>query len=160
MVELIAATQTDDAVLANLLELYVHDFSEFLNVEIGDDGRFNYPIRPYWTEPNHYAFLAKVDGKLAGFALVRQTTGRLTSDLVWDMAEFFVLRNYRRHGVGRQLAHEVWGRFQGNWQIRVLHTNLPAQKFWASAVSSFTGCEITPAPATTGQPFIFSFQSS
>ena len=40
--EVIPATQEQAPVLANLLELYIHDFSEFHDVELDEDGRFGY----------------------------------------------------------------------------------------------------------------------
>ena len=44
--------------MANLLELYAHDFSEFHNVEIGEDGKFGYQALPlYWSEPDRHPFL-------------------------------------------------------------------------------------------------------
>src|SRR3954468_4234570 len=43
-VSLQLATLADQPLLANLLELYVHDLSAaFPNVEMGADGRFGYP---------------------------------------------------------------------------------------------------------------------
>jgi hypothetical protein len=58
--EVIPATVDQAAILANLLELYAHDFSEFYNLEIGEDGRFGYPCLPlYWSEPERRPFLIK-----------------------------------------------------------------------------------------------------
>ncbi len=45
-VEVIPAAQAQERILANLLELYAHDFSEFRNLEIGEDGRFGYCSLP------------------------------------------------------------------------------------------------------------------
>src|SRR5579862_2852405 len=94
--EVIPAALQQETILANLLELYAHDFSEFHEIELGEDGRFGYMHLPlYWREPNRHPFLVRVDGKLAGFVLVKQT-----SEAVWDMAEFFIVRGYRRRGIG------------------------------------------------------------
>ena len=41
--EVISATAEQQTTLANLLELYAHDFSEFHHLEIGASGRFGYP---------------------------------------------------------------------------------------------------------------------
>ncbi|HEX5401948.1 MAG TPA: hypothetical protein VFX16_06565 [Pseudonocardiaceae bacterium] len=44
--------------------------------------------------------LIRASGKIAGFAIVDQVS-RLTGDRdATDMAEFFVVRRWRRHGVG------------------------------------------------------------
>ena len=66
-IEVIPAAPEQERTVANLLELYAHDFSEFHDLEIGADGRFSYPSLPlYWSEPGRYPFLVKMDGKLAG----------------------------------------------------------------------------------------------
>src|SRR6516162_802430 len=80
-----------------LFEMYVYDLSELLGLDVGDDGRFHaYPLDAYWSEPRRHPFLIRVDEKIAGFALVHGRS-RLTGDeAVTDMAEFFVLRRYRR----------------------------------------------------------------
>ena len=35
-----------------------------------------------------------------------------------DVAEFFVLRRYRRSGVGRSAAFLIWKHFPGTWTVR------------------------------------------
>src|SRR5271170_3808578 len=93
--QIIPATADQAPVLANLLELYAHDFSEFRELQIGEDGRFGYPFLPlYWSEPDRHPFLVRIDGKLAGLVLVAR------NNAVWDMAEFFILRGCRRKGIG------------------------------------------------------------
>ncbi|HSE21540.1 MAG TPA: hypothetical protein VLB68_07760 [Pyrinomonadaceae bacterium] len=39
-IEVIPATSEQRPILANLFELYAHDFSEFYDLELGADGRF------------------------------------------------------------------------------------------------------------------------
>jgi len=64
-VEVIPATPEQATILANLFELYAHDFSEFHSLEIGEDGRFGYTSLPlYWSEPGRHPFLIRMDGKL------------------------------------------------------------------------------------------------
>jgi len=144
-IEVIPAAPEQEPTVANLLELYAHDFSEFHDLEIGANGRFGYPSLPlYWSEPGRYPFLVKMDGKLTGLVLVKrgsEVSGNLT---VWDMAEFFVLRGCRRRGIGTQLAHEVWRRFPGPWEVRVMQSNVSAHDFWERAISIFTGETIHP----------------
>lgn len=155
--ELISACSEHQSVLAHLLELYIHDFSEFVPSDVSDDGRYGYGKLPlYWSDPHRHPFLARLDGKWAGFALVQQIDNR-----VCDIAEFFVLRCYRRQGIGAQLAAQVWRRFPGPWQIRVRTANAPARQFWESAIAKFTG---QPPHATTSDHdgvlwHVFTFQS-
>jgi hypothetical protein len=92
-VDLIPAKPDQEPILANLLELYLHDFSEFHHLEIGPDGRFGYPnLHLYWNNPDRHAFLIQVNGKLAGFALIKKEPDTPSGQSAWDMAEFFILR--------------------------------------------------------------------
>ncbi len=144
-IEVIPAASEQAFILDNLFQLYAHDFSEFHDVEIGANGRFVYKNLPlYWSEPGRHPFLICVDGTLAGFALVKHGSEISGAEAVWDMAEFFVLRAYRKLGIGTRVAHEMWNRFPGAWEVRVLQANVPAQQFWAHAISEFTGAPIKP----------------
>ena len=156
-VEVIPATLEQEPILANLLELYGHDFSEFFDLDIGEDGRFGYTSLPlYWSDPNCHPFLLRIEGKLAGLAFVKRGDAA-----VWDIAEFFVVRGYRRLGIGTQAAHEVWRRFPGMWQVRVMQANVSGERFWAGAISTFTGEAIQPVSIEAGGErwSVFSFES-
>jgi|ERR1017187_941042 predicted acetyltransferase len=161
-IEVVSASLEHQSIVANLLELYVHDFSEFHPVELGEDGRFGYPDLPlYWSESSRHPFLVTVDGKLAGFAFVRKGSRVVADQNVWDMAEFFVLRGYRRSGTGTRVAHEVLRRFSGQWEVRVLQANVSARQFWQHAISAFTGDEVHSSSfEQNGETWrLFSFES-
>jgi hypothetical protein len=77
-IEVDPALREHATILANLLELYAHDFSEFHSLDLGPDGRFGYKsLSLYWSEPNRHPFLIRVGGKLAGLALVKRGSGFL-----------------------------------------------------------------------------------
>jgi predicted acetyltransferase len=161
-IEVIPATPEQEPILANLLQLYAHDFSEFHAVELVADGRFGYRHLPlYWSEPGRHPFLVWVDGKLAGLVLVKRGSELSDNEAVWDLAEFFVIRGYRRRGIGNQIAQEVWRRFPGAWEVRVMQSNIPACNFWASAISIFIGDAIQPVCVEKdGERWkLFSFES-
>lgn len=68
----------------------------------------------------------------------------------WDMGEFFVLRRYRRLGLGRVAAGAVLGRFPGRWEVRQVRTNPAATAFWRTAIPyPFTERETTEGVAQT-----------
>lgn len=118
-------------VLNALFELYAHDFSEYVPLELRESGRFELTVSEvWWTRADHHAFFVRVGGRLAGFALVRKGS-KITDDPdVMDVAEFFVVRAERRKGTGRQAALALLGRFPGRWEVRVRKTNQPALHFW------------------------------
>jgi len=47
-VELTQAGPEHQRTLENLLELYIHDFSQFVPIDVGEDGRFGYPDLPLY----------------------------------------------------------------------------------------------------------------
>lgn len=118
----------DKDVLGQLLELYLHDLSKFTGADVGSHGVYGYfYLDDYWTEPDRYPFLLRVEDHWAGLALVRAGSPN-------DMTEFFVMRKYRRNGVGRAAALILFNLFPGEWQIRQLAANRSATKFWRSVI--------------------------
>ena len=160
--EVLPATRDHDATVANLFELYAHDFSEFHDVELGDDGRFGHKNLPlYWSEPNRHAFLFRVRQKLAGFALVKRGSAMTGDESVWDMAEFFVVRRYRGYGVGTAAACQIWIRLAGRWEVRVMENNHVAYGFWARAIAAALKETVSPVHAEFAgrRWYVFSFNS-
>ncbi|HXH55299.1 MAG TPA: GNAT family N-acetyltransferase [Gammaproteobacteria bacterium] len=141
--ELVKASINQKPALANLLELYAYDFTEYCDFDIGNDGFYGYEFLPlYWTEPTRHPYLIYVDKKIAGFILVQRGSPISDDTVVWDIAEFFVMKKYKRQGVGTEAALKAWEKFKGLWQVRVLMSNPIACSFWPRAIEKFTG--ITP----------------
>jgi predicted acetyltransferase len=161
-IEVNPASPDEQHILENLIQLYAHDFSEFHNVELDADGRFLYkPLPLYWLEPGRHPFLVRIGGKLAGFALVRRGSQVSGDATVWDMAEFFVIRGFRRRHIGTDVAVEVWRQFPGRWEIRVMESNQSAFCFWERATAAFTGEAVRPGRfEKNGEEwYVFSFES-
>lgn len=149
-VEVTPAALNEKAVLRRLLELYQHDLSEFTGDDVDAHGLFGYRyLDHYWTEPGRWPFLVGVRTsepagdagvrRLAGFALVTDRTLLPGSAGGHDLAEFFVLRAYRRRGVGAAAARQLFDRFPGRWEVRQLAENAPAIAFWRRVIDGYTG---------------------
>jgi predicted acetyltransferase len=127
----------DKPVLRRMLELYLYDFTEFTGDDLDEHGEFGYRYLDHYWAPDpgeqRFPFFIRVEGKLAGFALVRLTGGR------YSMAEFFVMRRYRHSGVGAEAARDVFARFPGRWKVAQILSNLPAQAFWRAVIGDVTG---------------------
>jgi predicted acetyltransferase len=138
-VQVTPATSDDRGRLEALCELYVYDFSETRDLDVVEDGRFRTPpMDAYSCDPRCHAFLLRADGKLAGFALVQERS-RLTGDeTVRDVAELFVLRRYRRRGIGERAATWLFDRFRGRWEVRQKAENVSATAFWRRALGRYT----------------------
>lgn len=139
--------------LANLLELYQHDLSEYFPVDPGPDGRFGYEKLPlYWSEPEwRFPLLIVRSGRVIGFVLVTRGSPASDDPDVYDVAEFFVLRRYRRSGVGRDAARLLWDRYPGRWIVRVAANNARALAFWRRVIGE------PRREVTAGQWQVFSF---
>ena len=101
------ASIEEKPILRNLMELCQHDSSEFNGEDVGEHGLFTYRyLDHYWTEPGRFPFIVRVSGKLAGFAFVRAIGENKHS-----IAEFFIMRKYRRRGAGQT----------GGWRFQAGH---------------------------------------
>jgi len=131
----------DAAVLGNLFELYLHDMSEAFPLELGADGRFGYERLPeYFAAPGkRFPFWIRHGGALAGFALAMRGSAATDDPAHLDVAEFFVLRRYRRTGVGREAAFALFDRLRGHWVVRVSTGNRRGSAFWPAVVAEYTG---------------------
>ena len=129
----IRARLSHKPILRRLLELYLYDLSRVGGRGPDESGRFGYRhLNAYWKERGRHAYLAKVDGEWAGFALVNKRSPLGGAD--WWMAEFFILAAFRRRGIGEQLARSVFARHPGIWHVGELAGNREAQAYWRRVI--------------------------
>lgn len=139
-IEVIPAKKEQESIMANLLELYAYDFTEFFDFDIGNNGFYGYEWLPlYWEEPNRFPYLIYVEGKIAGFVLVQKGSPISDEKEIYDISEFFVMRKYKRKHIGTKVAIKIWKKFKGHWQVRVLKENKIAHGFWMKTIEKFTG---------------------
>jgi len=134
--------ETERALLANLLELYLHDLSEtFAIIQLAADGRFGYPhLAAYWSAPERrFPFLIRNREQVVGFALAQRGSPLSDDPGVFDVAEFLFLRSQRRTGVGARAAHLLWDRLPGRWIVRVSEANRSGLPFWTRVIQSYAG---------------------
>ena len=138
-ISLSTAAKAERVTLENLMQLYIYDWSELRPLDVGGDGRFEADALDSRFEDDwHHPLLLRVDGRLAGFALVSRRSRLTGAAGVFDMAEFFVMRRYRRKGVGLAAAAAAFDRFKGPWEIRQQDENVVATAFWRRAVDRYT----------------------
>ncbi len=144
-VDVIVAQADERLALANLMQLYIHDFSEQWagtpRGDLEDDGRFGaYPLDPYWRDANHIPLLLRCEGRLAGFALLNDAS-HTGHPVARNMAEFFIARKYRRGGIGTAAVRAILNRYPGVWEAAVARRNVGALAFWRSAVRGHPGVQ-------------------
>lgn len=133
MVWIEAAGPDQRPVVERLIQLYLYDMTEFVPFPVRSDGSFEYGLLDrFWQ----YPYLFRVEGELAGFALVIADCPITGVAPCWFMAEFFVLRAYRRDGVGARALELILDRHPGAWHIGVNAENRVAGAFWHKVLAS------------------------
>ena len=104
----------DREILANLIEKYDYEFSQYDNRDVNKLGLYGYEyLDYYWTEDKRWAYFIEVDGKLAGFVMIIDLPEVEGTETDFQIAEFFVMYKYRRSGVGKQAFFQVLGKHKG-----------------------------------------------
>ncbi|WP_461534964.1 GNAT family N-acetyltransferase [Spongorhabdus nitratireducens] len=137
-VELVPAGIEDKAIIENLFHYYVYEMSDFLGLAPSDKGIFTYSaakLNKYWEQDDHYPFLIRCMGEIAGFSLLRKYPA---DSALYDIGQFFILRKYKGMGVGRRAFELSVSTFPGQWLTRVLLENKPALAFWLSVIGQVT----------------------
>jgi predicted acetyltransferase len=137
--EVIPAAIGDKSVARQLIELYLYDASEISpKLDVDAHGLFGYKhLDHYWTEKERYPFLVRVNGRYAGFALVNDWV--LIPGNQRSIAEFFVMRKFRRQGVGKRVAFNIFHRLPAMWEVRQVKENTAGIQFWRQVIGEYTG---------------------
>lgn len=127
--QIVAVTKADEEILKNLFQFYIYDFSEFMDLDVEATGRY----REYsFDEENYFPYFIMSDTKYIGFVLVEKDQ---SSNCI---VEFFIMKKYRREGIGKAVAKEIFRLHKGDWEVHQIPTNKPAQAFWRNVIDEFT----------------------
>ena len=135
-IEIVKVLEEEKTILSHLIELYEYDFSEYENSDVNRLGLYGYSyLDCYWTEDKRYPYFIKVDGKLAGFVMVGNYCYASKDNDTLSLAEFFVMKKYRKNGIGSYVAKEVLQRLHpGKWELIVHPYNEVALSFWCKII--------------------------
>ncbi|ASS74234.1 hypothetical protein CIG75_04040 [Tumebacillus algifaecis] len=137
--ELEKVTVERQEALLNLAEFYIYHFSQYKDIDVNEQGRWDFrPVLEFVEAEaeGRYAYFVRVEGKLAGFVLVNKDVDEGVD--VSMINEFFIMAKYRRQGLGQAVAIEVFNRFPGRWKVYELHNNEPAIAFWRRTIDVYT----------------------
>jgi predicted acetyltransferase len=136
------ALPSERKLLEGLMQFYFYDFSELEpdgspQMDFEPDGRFGpyVHLADYWREAGCIPLLIRLDGKPAGFALLNQHS-HFGGQVERNMAEFWVARKYRRHGVATEAVRQLLAAYRGRWEVAVVARNPNAQAFWPGAIGA------------------------
>ena len=129
-------------VIQNMARFYAYDLSkscgfyDLFDWSFPENGLYEaIDLSGYW-KPDHFAFFIRVEGELAGFALIDKIG--TTPDVDWNMGQFFIVGKYQGKGIGHQVASEIFSQFPGIWEVTQMPDNIPAIAFWKKVIADFT----------------------
>ena len=126
-----------DAIANSIRTILQSAWNTIRLTDLNEHGEFGYKyFDQYWGEADRHPFLVRFDGNPAGFVFVNKFV--YSEGIDYSIAEFFVVRKYRRKGIGQKVVTEILGHFEGSWEIRALRNNRRAIRFWNTALSEIT----------------------
>ncbi len=131
MVEWVPTGPEHTELVRNLYQFYAYESSDWEQEDVEVDGRFyihDDHLARYWQEPDWSAHLILVDGFIAGFVLIERS--ELPGLEALELADLFVLKKYRRQGIGRALATQILLSGANAWLVRFYRQDETAVAFW------------------------------
>ncbi|MFT5781627.1 MAG: putative acetyltransferase [Pseudomonas sp.] len=131
--QLLPTTAEQLPLIRNLYQFYAYESSDWEQEDVEIDGRF-YLHEPhlalYWQRPDWSAQLILLDGFIAGFLLIERS--ELAGVDALEFADLFILKKYRRQGIGRALVEQVIGASQQPWVVSLYPQDPLGAPFWQS----------------------------
>jgi predicted acetyltransferase len=93
----------------------------------------------WFADSGAHPFVILFAGQRAGFALVARPPSFPPTTVTFRMAEFFVITEARRRGVGAGAALLLFNRFAGDWEVLEDEHNRGALQFWRRTIGRQTG---------------------
>lgn len=138
-ITLVEVPEKQKSVLRQLVELYEYDLSPFTGYELNEHGYYGYSyLDYYWTEKERFAYFIMLDEKIAGFVLVNDYCEASREPDAKAIAEFFVMKAFRRKGIGQHTAKSIFDLFPGAWEIHQYLDNKESVIFWEKVVGEYT----------------------
>ena len=157
-VQVLRASESEASIIEALLDDYLLELVGHREIPVGATDAVSYPyLWLYWSEPDRYPFTIWIDGTLAGFALIHRVKDT-TAD-VMQLAEFFIVPEKRRQGIGEVAVQKLWGKFPGKWELQVHIRNTAAIAFWSRCIKEHAGknYEVEEIMANDGRRLFFHF---
>lgn len=136
---IVPITQDNMHILSNLAQSYEAEFSSLTGKHPNEDGVFVLDTLPLFP---HVGYLLYKDNIPIGFIVAD------VNSPVKDVAEFYIAPIFRKNGFGKILAHHVFNKHLGQWQVRQIEGATEAIKFWRKVISSFTNAEFVEEVAS------------
>jgi predicted acetyltransferase len=163
-IELVRASSRDDTTIRNLYQFYIYEFTRFMaNWHTNYAGRYTEDdLDEIWHKPNRHTFLVKIEGELAGFAIVDYgVPGQYWTDAASVvMVEFFIMAQFQGKGIAELVAVQLFDMYPGKWVVFELEKNVRAQRFWRRTIERYTNGQFREVPSLSGQGIVQLFDNS
>jgi predicted acetyltransferase len=117
----------------NILKDMLWDYEREIVGEKAEEYKY---LEDYFEKPNRFPYFIKVDGEIAGFALINSYLLVLTEGKT--ISEFYVKKEFRKSGVGSESAKQIFIQSPGKWEVRQIFENPIAHSFWLKSISEVT----------------------
>ena len=159
VVEFVKADHSDSRQIESMLDDYLGELRNYREAAIGATSSANYQhLDAYWSELGRHIFLIQCSKRVVGFAFIRDPDS--TESAAHQVAEFYVIPDSRRLGIGRSAVLVIWKLFHGKWELQVHTRNTAAVKFWVSCIDTETGdkTQLQEIKAGDGRHLQFNFR--
>jgi predicted acetyltransferase len=147
-----SASVEEKKTIFTLLQAYLDELSHLPDEKIeckDENGIYHYPyLDSYWRESERYPYLLMSDRKLAGFAFVRQEGDH------WEMAEFYVLPEFRRRGLASACVRDILRKHPGEWRIDFNKYNQAGRTLWEKLAYRSSNGDILSGELNTSHNYI------
>ncbi|MEN5033756.1 GNAT family N-acetyltransferase [Pseudomonas sp. TWI929] len=137
-IALLPTTADQAPLIRNLYQFYSYDSSDWEQEDVEVDGRFyvhDEHLQRYWQDDGWGAYLVLADGFIAGFVLVERS--ELPGINALELADLFILKKYRRQGIGQAVALQLLGG-EGDWLLRCYAQDPPAVAFCNAVLANLS----------------------
>lgn len=148
----------DEALFDRLLQFYAYDFSALETpgsgwIDLDAKGRFAVHLRQEPVAGDTGSHLILRHDKVAGFVTIdRQNPSGQGTD--WNIAEFFILAKYRRHGIGTAAVTAMLATRPGRWEAAVMPENTRALAFWHQTLRPWRATQVPGSERWQGKPVL------
>lgn len=114
----------------NMFQFYCYDTSVYDGYDVETDGKYKMCadyFAQYWQLPRWSAYILRVDGALAGFALIEPSEAVAAAQ---ELADLFIMRRFRRRGVAQQVVSHFLAARAIPWTITTFDDAPDATAFW------------------------------
>lgn len=112
-----------------LVQDYEDEFSLISGKKKNQDGKYSIDVD--WRIPN-IGYYWKENSKIVGFSIVEYI------DDYSEIVDFYVIPDYRKKMVGKNMAFAVFNKHPGSWRVRQILGSELATKFWRRVIGEYT----------------------